>query len=202
MRQNHYPPRFLMLQNTPPPLTRTWPSWATWMQVVWLHLGLRPVRRPHPRGMLIGIFPFGRCSPLALATTTHLLQQANLSPMDTPHLPRVKGPLSTAPLVALPWAGLTAAPPLLLQPSSASTVCTGSKLMTRSPQTTVTRTWTSRQRVRRCRVSQRRRRSHHGQRREKTPLTATTPHRRPPPRRQTTPSPPSVYVYWCASATQ
>ena len=202
MRLNHHLLLYLMQQNTRPPLTRTWLSWVTWMQVVWRHPGLRPVRRAHLLCMMIETFFYGWRSQLELVTTGHLLQQVNLFLMDMSHLALVKGPLSTAPLVALPWAGLMAAPPLLLQPSSASTACTGSKLMTRSPRTTVTRTWAPRQRVRRCRFSQRRRRPHHGNRREQTPPTAQTPHRHPPRRCHNTPPLPSAYAYCCASGTQ
>ena len=172
------------------------------MQVVWRHLGLRRVRRAHLLCTLIEILFGGWRSQMELVAAGHLLQQVNLFPMDMPHLVLVKGPLIMAPRVALPRAGLMAASPLLLQPSSASTACTGSKLLTRSPRTTVTRTWASRQRVRRCQFSQRRRRPHYGNRREQTPPTALTPHRHPPRRCHNIPPPPSAYAYCCASGTQ
>ena len=172
------------------------------MQVVWRHPGLRRVRRAHLPCMLIVILFGGWRSQLELVAAGHLLQQGNLLLMDVPHLVLVKGPLIMAPLVALPWAGQMVASPLLLQPSSASTACTGSKLLTRSPRTTVTRTWASRQRARRCQFSQRRRRPHHGNRRETTSPTAQIPHRHSPRRFLNAPPLPSAYAYCCASGTQ
>ena len=133
--------------------------------------------------MLIEIFFCGWRSQLELVATGHLLQQVNLFLMDMPHLVLVKGPLIMVPLVALPWAGLMAAPPLLLQPSSASTACTGLKPLTRSPKTTVTPTWETPPRAL-----------------TPTPPT-TTPHRRPLRRCCNAPPPPSPYAYCCASGT-